>query len=245
MHNRLDIRIDRDGLRPQDLNAEELGSFITHFAALVRKGAEEPEEAVSSLTGIESNCIRLQFAMTRPALMAYAGFIAYETGRMFERHPPKFDCNRDIEEINRFCERNSVHVNFPVNGRKGEVLKVSGEQKLKSVEQRQVSMSTTIYGTVENVGGVKPNVHIRYHGKSLVCNVNRDLAQELGKRLYETVGLTGNAQVVNGEVVAFRVTDIAPYTPSTDPLDGLRKLEAKYGHFDHVNADQYVAEQRE
>ena len=158
---------------------------------------------------------------------------------------PSTDWNAHILEINRFCERNSVQVKFPLNGRRGDRLGVSAERKLRLVEPKRVVMTTTIYGEVEDVGGAtRANVHLRYKGRSLVCPLSRELAKELGKSLYETVGLTGEATLVDREVVEFRVTGILPFRASDDPLQGLRQLEERYGHFDNVDAGQYVAEQR-
>ena len=245
MGSNLDIILDRDGLRPEDLDAEELGKFIANFAALIRKASGRQDAAVTGLAAIESNCIRLRFAASRYALIGYAAVMGFERGHPYRRLRPRTDWNPHVAEINRFCERNAVQVAFPLNGRRGDQLKVSAERKLGLVEPRQTTMATTIYGEVENVGGAsRANVHLRYKGRSLVCTLSRELAKELGRRLYETVGLTGEATLVDREVVDFRVTGVSAFQPSDDPLRGLRQLEERYGHYDEVDAGLYVAEQR-
>lgn len=231
-------------LTPADLDAHDLGVFITTLASLAHKiGGEESQIAI---TGIEPNCISLNvLGKSEAAVKALATFVAAQLAAGAVMLPVA--CNDEIRYFNGFCKHHEASVSF-VGDDETQRLRVTPKALLRQAEKRSpMRYETTIYGEVVDVGGITPNVHLDCvgHGK-VTANLSRELAIQLAPRLYQVVGLKGIATEVDGEITDFSVTELTPYCyePGTDPCAGLRDLEAKHGFFNGVDPTEFVRAQR-
>ena len=80
-------------------------------------------------------------------------------------------------------------------------------------------------------GGAKPSVRLRLESnlEMLTIQVEESLARDLGKRLYDTVGLIGKAEwdVDTGEIISFRGSEISPFKPQKRGIaDAFREMAA-------------------
>lgn len=108
---------------------------------------------------------------------------------------------------------------------------------------------TTIYGTLIQIGGRKPNIHLEIPGRSnlLICDINESMAKELALKLYTEIGLSGIADryINSTEIKRFKVVEILPYDPSSydENINRLRELFGEI-HTD-LSPDEYFAKLRE
>lgn len=115
---------------------------------------------------------------------------------------------------------------------------------------------TTIYGECIRAGGTqRKSAQIKLlDGRTMSIRVkSKDLAIELGHRLYQIVGLSGEAtwSSVNSEMEEFRADELTPYNDRN--MDGtkrtfiqsLESLASSAGNrWDGVDPDAFVQEQR-
>lgn len=234
----IDIKLDREGLNPENFNFDELAKFLKVFSDIIAKDKSSAEDFRSSFVGIESNCINLKFLFSRKALTSYAAFIMFQKGLLFSL-PSSF--NSTIKELNSFCCRNKLTIELPLNRRIKETF--SEQKPFKQVQTTKMKAETYIYGKLMDIGGSKPNAHVSLlnSDKTVTCSLPEDKAKELAARLYEVVGLQGIAYYENNELISFQVSDILPYRKrnNVDPFEELKKLGiSKY--FDGIDPNEYV-----
>lgn len=127
--------------------------------------------------------------------------------------------------------------------------KVSFLPKKFIVKTETYKEETTIYGTLIQIGGRKPNIHLEIPGRSnlLICDVDESIAKELAAKLYTEIGLSGTADryVNSTEIKRFKVEEILPYDPSSydENINRLRELFGEI-HTD-LSPDEYFARLRE
>ncbi len=112
-----------------------------------------------------------------------------------------------------------------------------------------ISGTTTLYGELLRIGGDPPRARIRLmDGEAISCTVrSRDLARELARRLYETIGVRGKGEweTVRMKLVKFHVDELTEYrqTSLMEAIESLREVaEEHYQKIDDINA--FVADLR-
>jgi hypothetical protein len=108
---------------------------------------------------------------------------------------------------------------------------------------------TTIWGTLDRVGGITPEATIRQsNGELLTIIVSKDLAQELGKFLYRDIGIEGEAcwQLADWKIISFKGLAMAAYRPDETSLTRTMKelARASEGRWDGVDAAEFVRKLR-
>ncbi len=74
--------------------------------------------------------------------------------------------------------------------------------------------NTVIYGKLTRVGGTPPKARLKLlNGEAISCIVSEQLAKRIGNRLYEIVGLAGEAKwdADDYALLHFKAHGIAPY----------------------------------
>lgn len=107
---------------------------------------------------------------------------------------------------------------------------------------------TTLYGTVERVGGkTKSTVHVRLsESQKVIVEVDEDTARDLATDLYDEIGLRGEATwfVDTGEIDSFDLMEVVEYSRQS-ASEGLSKLSDLAGDsFDGVDPSEYVSRVR-
>jgi hypothetical protein len=108
-----------------------------------------------------------------------------------------------------------------------------------SIPQRpRLRGETVLFGRVERVGGVEPKVRLRISDhESVSCHISEELAKRVGNRLYNEVGLRGQAtwDAVDFELLYFHAEELLSYQagPITAAFDAL--AGAVGGAFDSVD----------
>lgn len=117
--------------------------------------------------------------------------------------------------------------------------------------------TTTVYGVCTRAGGdTHRSATLRLaDGKTKTVRLKtKSLAQELGRRLYQTVGLVGEAiwDADSRRIVAFQAESLSPFRDRDPGADRPRSItrslerlaEAAGGRWDEVDPDEFVRELR-
>jgi hypothetical protein len=107
---------------------------------------------------------------------------------------------------------------------------------------------TVIYGKIERVGGVRPQVRLRISDREVVsADITEEQSRELGSRMYSQSALRGQAtwDAQDGTIVYFRVEEILHYQPAkvVSAFDDLRA--AVGGAYDSLDVEDFALRVRE
>ena len=235
------LYLEGENIGLSSVKAEELGCFLTAFTDLLKKAEPGDAEVSAYLTGLHDNCVRFDFQLDRNSLKRYAMIAAFVVNHCVLPAA----CGGPLRDLNGILRRTGASLRMR-GVRKSEVT-FSEETPLPLPTSDEITFETTIYGELEWVGGVNPKAHIRPLGSkhSITCSVSKDLAKDLGTRLYTVVGLKGSAQQKDGEIAGLSVAEVMPYVADShsNPFEALRKAGASE-YFDGVDAYRYVEEAR-
>jgi hypothetical protein len=237
------IVIDGENIHPASMDAAELGKFLISYSSAVKEIKSESNSFIA-IEGIEDNCIAIKFKANRSAAVAHLTLIAFLSG---EAVSISETCQKHVKEMISFSRVHSATILLP-GSRRHKSFTINKDTRLPHRQAMKHRYQTRIYGELVEVGGVTPNIHLVYRGKKITCRIpTKEMAVELGRRLYDFIGLEGTATVEGGswEIQEFSVSGILPYShkPGKDPFSKLRELAAPY--FNGVDADQYAKELRE
>lgn len=121
------------------------------------------------------------------------------------------------------------------------------ELPVANVSMPSLRTTMTIYGELLDVGGTKPNAHIRSDAfaEDVRVDIDRAIAKKLAPRLYEQIGVTADVLIRDGKVVSGKVLSVLEY----EPRQIVKWLSENAGHlggesFRGVDIEAFIAEQR-
>lgn len=247
----LEMKISGAGIKPGMMRARELGEVIGAFEDMIAAYVtqENPklnkESIVIALTRIEAGSIGLKFSpnleeLTIPAANAVTDAI----NRNDYSQLPAGSINA-LRTIAKFTKRHNCETEFRVhNGAARLLATISPETEIPA--DSPFRGETTVYGEVTRVGGAAPKVQFRtLEGELLYCETSREIAKEIGSRLYSQVGLRGtaawNARTL--KIESFYIEEIIAYeeTAATDAFAKLREAAGEF--FDDVDDVEAYARQ--
>lgn len=240
--NSFKIHLTGQDLHPASIRIGKLTELLeavedlVYSTALVDHPTLTKDNLSISLVDIEPGSIGLCFAAQIPEV-AIPSFIqvaeAIHSSRM-DNLP--YTVVEPMEKIVKFLHRNNAEADFIItNGGAKTLVTLTGDFTLP--RQSTLTGITTIYGEVVRVGGVDPKVEIKtITGQTLFCSFARDLAPEIGAKLYKMAGFIGEAQWdLNSKLITqFKVNGITNYeaTPIVETFHVLQNLVGKY--FDDI-----------
>jgi len=223
------IRLERDGgIHPGDIPAWKLATLISVLSSVLAEKSDDLR-----LTGIEDNCVRLDFACSSPSVIANVGktlgiIAALAVGTTTVVPPEKAE---SIAELDRVRERlfPNVAMHLPKCDKVQETVISPGTRLAANIERpAEISYATTLYGKLMDAGGEKPNLHIRPVGSDseVICDCSEEIAAEAAKLLYTMIGVEGTVEHGGFDrIKRMRVSSILPYRQKPgNPLEELRKL---------------------
>lgn len=250
------LRFSGGDLKPEKVPARELAELLVAAEEAVASLAKQrnpslnAEDIVLGLVRIEDSSLGLVFSspspdVVRPAFREIASCVLH---RQFAELPIR--SRRCLRVLAEFGSRRQCRTQF-WNGDEASPeqlaeMDVGFESALP--EEKYVRGETVLYGRVERVGGVEPKVRVRLSEHEAVsCHLSEEMAKHLGKQLYSTVGLQGQAtwDADDLSVIYFRVDEILPFKGG-GVVEGIRELrEAVDGAYDDVpDAVGFVRELR-
>jgi hypothetical protein len=248
----VEIRMIGPDVAPETVRASDLADFLIHFERAVLAAANTPdepalEEALVSLVGVDEGSNRLRLALASLVVGAAANLTNAIASGDYAGVP--FAAQEALFDISRKMTRKGWAIQFTPNSKLGIVpAAISPEHPVPDPASQKVTGTTTIYGRCVRVGGAEPKVVIRPFNSAdlLAISVTEALAKQLAKRLYEEVGLEGQAEWRSGDLklTGFRAVRMIDYQP-TGPVQAFRELaEAAHGRWDGINPVEYVNDLR-
>lgn len=253
MSKYMEIHIIGENLAPESLRASKLAEILLSTEDLLASVSLENHEGLTkeqllvSLVQITTGSIGLQFTSSLPEVVDPA----------FERVAKAIQENRPADlpvksreplaKLIGFLRQNNAiaEMNF-VNGSIRHLATLTSEFSLP--KRALISGITTIYGEIVRVGGKDPTVEFTpINGTTIYCQFGKELAAELGSRLYKIAGLIGEAEwdFDLNKLISFNVTGITPYesVPIDKAFHDLQEIAGKY--FDDIpDVNAYIEELR-
>jgi hypothetical protein len=247
------IRLAGEDIAPGTVRSRDLAEIIISaedaIASLVVRDNPhlKKDEIVVGLVSIGEGSVSLQFATTLPQLVLPAYWEITESIEKddYENLPP--DSIDSLQNITAFTRRRNCQLEFYARDGDREALAVITPQTLITPIPLMTG-STTIHGMVVRVGGRKPKVMIELpDGQSVFCDIEYELARQLGQRLYTWVGLRGEAKWRSNDLSLqqFRVDEVTQYqdTRLTEAMATLSEAAGRY--FEGIeDVQRYVSELR-
>jgi hypothetical protein len=244
-----ELKIAGQGVSPETVRARDLAETLTLLerSVLGNMGIDNEDsdrrDALVSLVGVRpgSNCLVLAAAET--ALPSVAEITdAVSSG---DYDPLTLGAHRNLHTLSDFAVKCGWSLEFVPN----EALNIRHAVIALGREVPDPNLlvaqgTTTIYGRCERVGGTKPRANIRLLTTSelLSIRVNEPLAKKLAARLYQDVGVEGEAgwRTRGWQIVWFKATRLLEYSPE-GLVEAFQQLAtAAGGRWDGIDAEDYV-----
>jgi hypothetical protein len=166
-----------------------------------------------SLVGVEESSTRfLLLPSLKQPLFSAAIFLStsVNSGNL-SRLPAK--SIKNLQEIQRYSKTNNCSIHFIKQG-KEELTTITPNTSIEFPSTKFIHGETVIYGKILRVGGVEPKAFIQLEDqKSIAIKITEDLAKDLAKKLYDVVGLKGQAKwlIDDYSIQEFNLLDFIEY----------------------------------
>lgn len=223
-----ELSLHGDDIFPETTPLSDLVDFLSSIEraikALSRTG-ESDEELVIGLVGVERSSNILRFTSNRPpeARQAWGTIVGALAMKDIEQLPSQ--ARGLIETSVSYAKKRNADVGFITVPGEPPAVRIKPDTEFQAHETK-IKGKTVLYGLVTRVGGKEPRVGLSLDdGTFLACKISRQLAKQLGSRLYERVALSGLAEWDTSDlsITGFEVHDLIEYTPVpiTEALDSL------------------------
>lgn len=251
---RIEIRLVGEGVAPGLIRSKEIAEVITAveemIAAMVER--ENPDvkadEILVGLSAVTGGSMTLVFtpnmeALTVPAAEMVMGAIA---ARQFDTLPHR--SLAALRSLHSFTRQHQAVTEFrTLNGASVLLAEITPQTTIP--EPALVTGITTLYGDILRVGGSEPKVQFRSISDQelIYCIATREMTRQAAVRLYERVGLRGEAvwDAETWELVSFKIEEILDYEDVglVQAFAELREIVGAY--FDQIDdVDAFVEQLR-
>lgn len=234
------IRFTAENLHPHTIRASELAELLTAtesaITSLVHHNNPEINEdsILFGLATLEDQSVGLGWwsAQAREVFDAFEDLTQAFQAKSFDQLPAR--TLEGLREISKFARERScqtLFVNTPESGGDEVVLVLEPDFSLEIPKAEYIRGETTLYGYVDRVGGIQPKVKLRLgDGSTLHCNLDAELAKDVGAKLYKDIGLKGVAtwDIKDYSIIYFRATELLSYEES-NPIEAFRELSEAVG----------------
>lgn len=252
---------DNNGVKPSTVDIGDLADVLTALEKSLSKpdpdGPKKRNQRIPvSLTAIEEGSLDLRFETSEQALIRQ--FEACASAIKAELFDPLSDpVRRGLEDLRTVLGRWRAKATFRVwnlDGTARDIGTLRATANILPVSEEIVG-ETEAVGTVFDVGGKEPNVHVEFLGqtKLVKCALpnNEEIiteARKMGGHIYGQFRLKGIAtwDSRTGEIIKFAIQEAHEFG-GMSPEQAFAELRAAYGsNFDDIeSADDYVAHLRE
>lgn len=252
---RVEFRVKISGPRPDEVSARNLAEILTHLEDAVvsfaeTNGLEFPETGPAlSLVDVGEGSDLLTFSVFEPVVPSVA-VISTAIARNFYQLLPA-ETHEAMWRASEIVRKAGWGLEFLEDERAGVMSAVITPERGISPPPTptMLSGSTVLLARCLRVGGAttpKAELRVVQGGRLINPDVSEKIAKELGHHLYEEVLVEGIAKwdTRTWEIKEFTVKAIYEFD-RIDPKLAVRELaEAAAGAWDHVDAVEFVADQR-
>lgn len=219
--NTFGLKLEGKDLLPSKLSVHELTDLLLAVERAVVKTAIhlqpglDEEQAVISLVEIAEGSTSLQFASALPATTTAFQRIGQAISSRSYTELPSVTIDA-LREIHKYSQERQALIGFYLyeNSQRTRLAEIRFDVDLNLPLINRVRSNTVIYGRLTRVGGNPPKARItQLNGEAISCFVSEQLAKRIGNRLYEVIGLAGEAEwdADDYSLLYFKANDITPY----------------------------------
>lgn len=244
----LGIRFTGNQIQPGRVSAKHLADVLRAYedviADLVTNHSPEISKdlIVVGLSEITHQSVGLQFEANVPELTLPAATQLTEAIQQLRFDMLPETARKFFITVRNFTRRYGCTAEIQAQGQLATI-----DETSEIATPPKLTGFTTVYGTVQRVGGDEPRVRLQmFTGESVYCTTTVDMAKEIGDHLYEDVGLEGTAtwDYESLKIEEFKVDRLLPYG-STSAALAFRELRSEFSEiFDSIDPDEFVAEIR-
>lgn len=243
--------LDGKGLSPASLSQTELKDLLDDFKRLfddllLEKIQNKKNLDFKILELREGSIVLSGYSATYSAEVFQIAENVAEVLNTFEKGVTKLHLNyRSLVNILKVAKSKSANFKIITSKSKTPLTTFLHTKELPDNWQNTLKGITSIYGELLNIGGSEPHAKVRIHtGRTINCDLSKDLAKKISSRLYSQIGLTGIAtwDTNENQVVAFKAMDVLNYNPSSNSMNRLSEKFGKY--FEDINPDEFIKEIR-
>ncbi len=248
----LELKFTGSDINPAIVKPSEIGNLLTSFekALLLTIKQNNPEidtdAVLFSFEHIKHESLDLQFSTRKVNDIVLSNFYLISTSISNNN----FDNLNNgtiqaLKGIVKFTKKYNCTAYF--NHNNNSLSSLNPNSSITVSKTFSAKGQTTIYGKIIDVGGEKPNVHIKIDegDDALIIPTSEAFAKELGKRLFEVVGLHGKAEwnIITSEILSFNIESILDYQGGNvfNAFKGLKTLSN--GFWDNYNTDEEINSQ--
>lgn len=255
----LELKFEGNGVNPSIVKPSEIATLITEFesALLSTIKNENPEintdELLFSFDSLKNESIGINFSLNKGetkikseiSKVVVASYLMLNTAistANYSALPEK--AVTSIKKIQQFSKKYDCTASFKHNGIYLSRIDAKTEIRVEEEKNGVLKGLTTIYGELSDAGGDKPNIHIKIdNGYSIIINADKNKVKELASRLYDFVGLKGEAEwdISTSRIKEFKLLEVLDYNPKkvVDTFGELKNLFGdgweKYNTNDEIN----------
>lgn len=254
--NTYTIRLLKKGATPANTDIAVVSAYLKNISDLVHSIvlSEKPDaedELLLSLVDLPARSTGIKLLVHHLAVFSALNLIALcaaetSTNRLSDESRNLFLALHDS------ARKYGHDIEFPEHKkgiRKKAILRYTQEYPLEK-SSASIRGATTIYGELLRVGGVTPKAMIRIPGSNYPLNINigsKELAKSLAPRIYEQVGLSGEAvwESENMQIVDFTASSLVEFKEA-GVADVFRRLrDVAEDDFKNIDAVGFIESLRE
>ncbi|RIK72993.1 MAG: hypothetical protein DCC68_25630 [Planctomycetota bacterium] len=250
MNKSFNIEIQGDGVAPETVRVSDLFAVLRSFGiaieATARASATDDVDADLFLVNVDRGSNVLTLKTDDAGYVAAVACATAIKNRDFTGLPSK--ARESLDAIWHTARKRQWSAVVIKNGSGMPEAAIRPDSELLS--SSIIRGMTSLVANIDRVGGTNPPTAklIFLNGDSLTVPVaDVELSSRLGKSLYHTVSVEGEASWDSRtwRLVDFKITEIGPYNEDADILETLGGLAvAAAGRWDDIDPDEYIRQLR-
>lgn len=261
--NFIEVRLTGEDITPGNVKSKDIADLISSIEEMLASLAvrENPnmgldeDEIIVGLVAVQEGSLTLQFrspdVYEKVVIPAYKTITDSISQHFFDNLPSK--TVESLRKIRKITVGFRASTEFWISNGHYEHLATLARETTIETQNRLVSSTTTLYGSIVRVGGEKVlTAQIRLiSGELIKCEIKGlqklNVAKELARRLFTEVGVTGKAtwDSLDWKLEEFEIESITDYsgTKIRTALQGLYETAGKY--LESIeDIDAFIAEVR-
>ena len=206
-------------LSPDNLSIDKFNQIFENFKKIISVAVAEQK---MGLQDINFRYEKGSATLTSDIPSVAYGLITKEITELRKGHPinpQRLTIPRAILDLKKITNDLSDDAQFTLEGEEGVHIKVTKSTVFEQLKDRFFNSEKIMYGKMLEVGGVKPNIHIRTEDKGdVVVIVGEKQAMELAPSLYEELGIkmSFRQNIISEEVVSAQYISRFPFSRVID-----------------------------
>jgi hypothetical protein len=245
---RIVLRIANPEVSPELVSLTDLANMLKTLEDAVVTEARardiDPTKDIRlGLVGVKGGSNTLSIACSLKAYSIAHDIADVVTKRTYEKVAP--ETQRRLHDLSVISAKRKWKTEMTVSkAGKSKTAVISEGDVIPLPMGKRIQGTTSLFGHCIRAGGKEPRASIRLHwrDKLLHIDVDKRMAQQLGKRLYEDIVIEGTAvwDSRTWDILEFTASSIGRYK-KTDAVTAFKELaEAAGGRWDNVDAEEYV-----